>query len=54
MKVYLIEYIDPRLETLVTTKIEADDKTSARDKFFDDRADVLIVERITWIPDTKL
>jgi hypothetical protein len=50
MKTYLVEYIYPRTQVRNTTYIEAEDKTSARDLFFENFPEVEEVERITWVP----
>lgn len=49
-KLYLIEYYEPVTDVLTTTKIEAEDKTEARDAFFKLFPRVNYLERITWIP----
>ena len=50
MKTYLVEYVDPKTQVRMSTKISAEDKTDARDKFFDTFPLVEVVERITWVP----
>jgi hypothetical protein len=50
MKTYLVEYVDPKTQVRMSTKINAEDKTDARDKFFDTFPAVELVERITWTP----
>jgi hypothetical protein len=50
MKTYLIEYIYPRTQVRNTTYIDAEDKTEARDLFFENFPEVQEVERITWVP----
>lgn len=50
MKTYLVEYIDPRTQVRLTTYIDAEDKTAARDLFFETFPAVEEVERITWVP----
>ena len=52
-KLYLIEYIDPKTDALVSCKISAEDKTDARDKFFKQFPQVDYLERITWVPQSK-
>ena len=53
MKTYLIEYIDPHTQIRLTTYLDAEDKTAARDLFFETYPAVEEVERITWVPTTK-
>lgn len=53
MKTYLIEYIDPRTQIRLTTRLDAEDKTAARDLFFETFPAVEEVEKITCIPVTK-
>jgi hypothetical protein len=50
MKTYLVEYIYPRTQVRLTTYIDAEDKTEARDWFFENYPEVEQVERITWVP----
>jgi hypothetical protein len=50
MKTYLVEYIYPRTQVRLTTYIDAEDKTEARDLFFENYTEVKEVERITWVP----
>lgn len=50
MKTYLVEYIYPRTQSILTTHITAEDKTEARDLFFENYPEVEEVERITWVP----
>ena len=50
MKTYLVEYIYPRTQVRNTTYIDAEDKTEARDLFFENFPEVQEVERITWVP----
>lgn len=50
MKTYLVEYVDPKTQVRMSTKLSAEDKTDARDKFFDAFPAVEVVERITWVP----
>ena len=50
MKTYLVEYIYPRTQVRLTTHINAEDKTEARDLFFENYPEVEEVERITWAP----
>jgi DNA-dependent RNA polymerase auxiliary subunit epsilon len=50
MKTYLIEYIYPRTQVRNTTYIDAEDKTEARDLFFENYPEVEQVEKITWVP----
>ncbi len=52
MKTFLVEYTDPRLNIKLNEKIQAEDKTEARDKFFELFEDIELIDRITWIPDT--
>jgi hypothetical protein len=53
MKTYLVEYICPKTQVRVTTQINAEDKTEARDLFFENYSEVEEVERITWVPLTE-
>ena len=53
MKTYLVEYIYPRTQVRLTTHINAEDKTEARDLFFENYTEVNEVERITWVPYTE-
>lgn len=50
MKTYLVEYVDPKTQVRMSIKISAEDKTDARDKFFETFPTVEYMERITWIP----
>ena len=50
MKTFLVEYTDPRLNISLNEKIYAEDKTEARDKFFELFEDIEIIDRITWVP----
>ena len=50
MKTYLVEYIYPKAQIRNTTYIDAEDKTEARDLFFQSFPEVEEVERITWVP----
>jgi len=50
MKTYLVEYIYPKTQVRNTTHIEAEDKTEARDLFFENFPEIEEVERITWVP----
>lgn len=50
MKTYLVEYIYPKTQVKNTTYINAEDKTEARDLFFENFPEVEEVERITWVP----
>lgn len=52
MKTFLVEYTDPRLNVRLSEKVYAEDKTEARDKFFELFEDIELIDRITWIPDT--
>ena len=53
MKTYLIEYIQNRTQVRCTTYIDAEDKTQARDLFFESFPDIEEIERITWVPSTN-
>lgn len=53
MKTYLVEYIYPKTQVRNTTYIDAEDKTEARDLFFENFPEVEEVERITWVPSTN-
>lgn len=53
MKTYLIEYIHDRTQVRCETHIEAEDKTAARDLFFENFPNIEFVERITWVPSTN-
>ena len=53
MKTYLVEYIHSRTQVKCTTHIEAEDKTTARDLFFESFPEIEEVERITWVPSTN-
>ena len=53
MKTYLVEYIYPRTQTRHSTYFDAEDKTSARDFFFENYPEVEEVERITWVPSVE-
>lgn len=50
MRTYLVEYIEPRTQVRLTTYLDAEDKTAARDLFFETYPAVEEVERITWVP----
>jgi hypothetical protein len=49
-KIYLVEWVDPRTQTYREQKIKAQDKTEARDSFFEEHPEVQLIDRITWIP----
>jgi hypothetical protein len=49
MKQYLIEYVDGRTSAAMSKVVEAEDKTQARDMFFETHPQD-ILERITWVP----
>jgi hypothetical protein len=49
MKQYLIEYVDGRTNAAMSKVVEAEDKTQARDMFFETHPQD-ILERITWVP----
>ena len=53
MKVYLVEYIDPRTNCQISKKVTATDKTEARDTFFEQNSSVQYIARITWLPTAK-
>ena len=53
MRTYLIEYIDPRTQMRSATHLDAEDKTGARDLFFETFPAVEEVEKITCVPVTK-
>jgi hypothetical protein len=50
MKTYLVEYFYPKAQIKLTTYIDAEDKTEARDLFFESFPEIEEVERITWVP----
>lgn len=53
MKTYSIEYIDPRSLSRLTTHLDAEDKTSARDLFFETFPAVEEVKKITLVAVAK-
>lgn len=50
MKTYLVEYINERINTPQSVKVEAVDKTEARDNFLENNPNVETIIRITWVP----
>ena len=52
MKTYLVEYFHQKARVKLTTYIDAEDKTQARDLFFESFPEIEEVERITWVPST--
>ncbi len=53
MRTYLVEYVDPKTQVIMSARIEAVDKTEARDQFYENFPMVMVVERITWIPSAQ-
>jgi len=51
MKTYLVQYLHPKERVKLTTYIDAEDKTEARDLFFESYPEVEEVERITCTQD---
>lgn len=47
---YFVKYTDPQTDTQLTYNIEAEDKTQARDLFYELFTDVVYIDRITLIP----
>lgn len=50
MKLYLIEYVEPRTQTIMSVKLLGADKTDVRDRFFELYPHVEHVDRISWVP----
>jgi hypothetical protein len=47
MKEYIVEFIDPKTNHHLQTSINAEDKTEARDRFFELYPSVQYITRIT-------
>jgi len=53
MKEYLVEYVDEQTQCVMAVKVIGIDKTDARDNFFRNFPNIMLIERMTWIPSTK-
>lgn len=51
MKTFLIKYTDPLTNEQCQHKLKAEDKTDARDKFFDKLPDVYLIDKIIALPE---
>jgi hypothetical protein len=49
MNNYLIKYIDPDTGELLYEQVAAEDRTQARDNFFECHSNIDLIERITTI-----
>ena len=49
MITFLVQYTDPCLKVTINEKIQAEDRTDARDKFFELFTDIERVDKITRI-----
>jgi hypothetical protein len=49
MKVYLIKYINPGTGELLYEQVSAEDRTQARDNFFERHSNIDLIERITTV-----
>ena len=47
MKEYIVEFIDPKTKHVMVFRINAEDKTEARDRFFELYPSVQYITRIT-------